>query len=91
MNSVETTVVAVAAAAMLTIVALVVLFALFHRKIDQLYTALAERIHEVEQTIDGQREKIAVIHHVATSPPTPAMVSAPAAAPAAAAPPSGKN
>jgi hypothetical protein len=90
MNSVETTVVAVAAAAMLTIVTVVVLFAMFHRKIDQLYNALAARIHEVAQTIDGQREKIAVIHHVATSPLAPgAAVSVPA--PAVAASLSGKN
>ena len=87
MNPVETSLVAVAMTALLMIVTLVVLFALFHRKIDQLCTALADRVHDVESAIAGQGEKIAVIHHVAVASSTSAPATAAAPAPSAA----GKN
>ena len=87
MNPVETSLVAVAITAVLMIVTLVVLFALFHRKIDQLYTALADRIHDLESAIAGQGEKIAVIHHVAVASSASASTTVAAPTPSA----SGKN
>ncbi len=87
MNPVETSLAAIAMTALLMIVTLVVLFAMFHRKIDQLYTALADRVHDVETAIAGQGEKIAVIHHVAVA----SSASAPATASAPALSASGKN
>jgi hypothetical protein len=71
MNPIEMTVVAIAIGALLTIITLVVLFAVFHRRIDELYNALGNSVHDVEKAIAGQSEKIAVIHHVATTSAAP--------------------
>ena len=87
MNPVETSIAAIAITTLLVIVAVVVLFALFHRKIDQLYNDLTDRIHNVETAIAGQGEKIAVIHHVVVA----ASSSAPATASAPGSSASGKN
>jgi len=87
MNPVETSLAAIAITTLLIIVTVVVLFALFHRKIDQLYNDLADRVHSVETAIAGQGEKIAVIHHVAVASSS----SAPATASAPASSASGKN
>lgn len=81
MNSVESIVLAVALAALLTTVTMVALFAVFHRKIDQFYNTVLGRFHEIEKSIEGQSEKIAVIHHVATvaaGAPTPVAPAPPA-------------
>ncbi len=90
MNPVETSLAAVAITTLLIIVAVVVLFSVFHRKIDQLYNALADRVHDVETAIAGLGEKIAVIHHVAVAQAAPA-TTAPATAPAPGSSASGKN
>ena len=87
MNPVETSLAAIAITTLLIIVTVVVLFALFHRKIDQIYNDLAARVHNVETAIAGQGEKIAVIHHVAVASSS----SAPATASAPASSASGKN
>jgi len=87
MNPVETSLAAIAITTLLIIVTVVVLFALFHRKIDQIYNDLADRVHNVETAIAGQGEKIAVIHHVAVASSS----SAPATASAPASSASGKN
>jgi len=87
MNPVETSLAAIAITTLLIIVTVVVLFALFHRKIDQLFNDLADRVHSVETAIAGQGEKIAVIHHVAVA----ASGSAPATASAPGSSASGKN
>jgi hypothetical protein len=86
MNPIEAAIAAVLLSACVTAFTLIVLFAVFHRKIDQSYNAIAGRVHEVEKSIEAQGEKIAVIHHVAT-----VAAGVPLAVPSAAAQPVTKN
>ncbi len=80
MNPAEMMVLAVAITALLMTVTVVVLFAVFHRRIDQFYNAIADRMHEVEKSIEAHGQKIAVIHHIATAAATATSPAAPAAA-----------
>ncbi len=82
MSPLETAIAAVLLSACVTAFTLIVLFAVFHRKIDQFYNALADRMREVEKSIQAHGEKIAVIHYVATvAAGAPIPVASAAAAP----------
>jgi type II secretory pathway pseudopilin PulG len=70
--------VTIAITALVMAIGAAVLLGFYHKKVDAAFSTVGSKLDGVQNTLMGQNEKLAVIHHVVTAAPAPA-APAPAA------------